>query len=883
MHTAPIPMPKPGLYPFWFWNGVQDEAMIDEQLRLMKEGACRGVVLHSRHGNKIPYLSGRWFELVAHACETAERLGLKIWLYDEDGYPSGNAGGQVQRLRPDLRQKHLVFEYAGTDPEAPAFAAYDVPAYGLLDEAAVAKGTPALRFKLEYVDRHVDAFSREAGELFVSLTHTQYAQHLSRYFGGVVEAVYTDDECFQIYSGFGVPWSEVLDAEYTREHGEPLAAVLPLLVEDLPGADAARNRFYRCARRVFLENFIGPQIEWCHRHGLAYLGHLCGDEGPTRNAVKNFGSVMPFMLAEDVPSIDDYLCERVDQRYLSAPLNSGGTRMLSHDNRRLFTLLIYKFASSVANQFKDGLVSVEDLTFLSWRVQPEFIQAQMLYELAMGANLMTPHAYYYTVGGGTKYDCPPSYFFQQPFHGVFGRCCVEWTRAAELLLRGDFHADCLVVYPDRVFEMEAGTELIPAFEPRLPRARMTPDEFDVRFNELLLELARRHIGFELGDDAIMAERGAAGNGVLTLGARSYTTVVRLADVPVTEVTERLLEKFAANGGRVLTVPPDGFAAFDALAPDIALSGAGNEEILVHARNNNGFREAFLVNLSGRALSPALEVGGRFVVCGACGTAGFRATGGLPPEFVLEAGAACFILPPDAPCGVVPFEETAFNGGAEWEETAPVSIDRLRGNVAALPRTAGFKFGLEPGATVDAVYAENLHGAGLHINGGAAGVALPHHPCDACFEGVDVSGLCRPGENRVALDAACDMVYLEGEFMFEDGVLKTPRPLATGDLARNGLPHYWGGVDYTFEFTGRHALMRLDLAGGAAKVFVNGAFAGHVFGRPAVVRIGALCADDNTATVRVYNTAANFITAEPAPFGLVKAEITRHGGTETHGS
>ena len=117
--------PKPGVYPFWFWNGVQEESRIAEQLEAMKAGGCRGVVLHSREGNRIPYLSERWFELVLHSCDCAKRLGLTIWLYDEDGYPSGNAGMQVQKLRPDLRQKQMLFAYAGTDPDTPAYAAYD--------------------------------------------------------------------------------------------------------------------------------------------------------------------------------------------------------------------------------------------------------------------------------------------------------------------------------------------------------------------------------------------------------------------------------------------------------------------------------------------------------------------------------------------------------------------------------------------------------------------------------------------------------------------------------------------------------------------------------------------------------------------------------------
>ena len=177
-----------------------------------------------------------------------------------------------------------------------------------------------------------------------------------------------------------------------------------MLVEDLPGADAVRFNFYGLASKLILKNFIEPQVDWCRKNGLAYTGHLCGDEGPTRMCIKNFGTSMPYMLAEDIPAIDDYLCELMDHGYLRNPINGPETRFLHHDPNRLFTLYIYKCASSIANQFKDGLVSAEVLTFLGWNIQPDFLNTQMMFELGMGVNLMTTNEYYYTLGDGTRND-----------------------------------------------------------------------------------------------------------------------------------------------------------------------------------------------------------------------------------------------------------------------------------------------------------------------------------------------------------------------------------------------------------------------------------------------------------------------------------------------
>ena len=77
---------------FWFWNGDQQEAEITRQLELAAAGGLRGMAIHARSGNQTDYMSDRWIVLTRHSCEEALRLGLDIWLYDEEGFPSGTVG-----------------------------------------------------------------------------------------------------------------------------------------------------------------------------------------------------------------------------------------------------------------------------------------------------------------------------------------------------------------------------------------------------------------------------------------------------------------------------------------------------------------------------------------------------------------------------------------------------------------------------------------------------------------------------------------------------------------------------------------------------------------------------------------------------------------------
>jgi hypothetical protein len=53
------------------------------------------------------YLSARWFELMRRVVKEFLRLGLVPYLYDENSYPSGLAGGHVPARVPDARSRYV--------------------------------------------------------------------------------------------------------------------------------------------------------------------------------------------------------------------------------------------------------------------------------------------------------------------------------------------------------------------------------------------------------------------------------------------------------------------------------------------------------------------------------------------------------------------------------------------------------------------------------------------------------------------------------------------------------------------------------------------------------------------------------------------------------
>lgn len=87
--------------PLMVWNGEVTEAVIDRQLADYKAQGVEAFFIHPRPGLISEYLSPRWEALVRHAATRARELGMHLWIYDENSYPSGFAGGHVPDRMPE--------------------------------------------------------------------------------------------------------------------------------------------------------------------------------------------------------------------------------------------------------------------------------------------------------------------------------------------------------------------------------------------------------------------------------------------------------------------------------------------------------------------------------------------------------------------------------------------------------------------------------------------------------------------------------------------------------------------------------------------------------------------------------------------------------------
>ena len=73
-----------------------------------------GFFMHSRVGLVTQYLSDEWFDIIRKCAEYGYKKGLQAWLYDEDRWPSGAAGGYVTQYK-EFRQKMIVLSRSDPD------------------------------------------------------------------------------------------------------------------------------------------------------------------------------------------------------------------------------------------------------------------------------------------------------------------------------------------------------------------------------------------------------------------------------------------------------------------------------------------------------------------------------------------------------------------------------------------------------------------------------------------------------------------------------------------------------------------------------------------------------------------------------------------------
>ena len=109
--------------PFWSWNTKLEKDELLWQIEQLKAMGFGGFHMHSRSGMNTEYLGDEFMDMVKACNEKAKAEEMVTWLYDEDRWPSGAAGGIVTKDKR-YRQRYLLMTVTPINAETDFDKAY---------------------------------------------------------------------------------------------------------------------------------------------------------------------------------------------------------------------------------------------------------------------------------------------------------------------------------------------------------------------------------------------------------------------------------------------------------------------------------------------------------------------------------------------------------------------------------------------------------------------------------------------------------------------------------------------------------------------------------------------------------------------------------------
>lgn len=649
----------------------------------MHDMKMRGFFMHARGGLETEYLSEEWYDCIKACVDEAKKLGMEAWAYDENGWPSGFAGGKLLD-DPDNHAVYLEPKFTETYPEE-TDAALAVYAIG-------ADGRPSItrspidgchRYLTVYKRKdssYVDTMRDDVTEKFIKETHVEYQKRLGDDFGGAMPGFFTDEP--QYYRG-ATPFSERMEKWFEDEYGYSVLDALPALFYDYGGAEKYRYDYHKMTNRKFTENFSKKIYDWAEANGVKITGHFI-EEQSLSGQMLCCGDIMPQYMYEHIPGMD----------YLG---------------RGLQTDLPTKQLGSACAQLGRKEVLSEMFACCGWDVTPSELKHIAELQYSSGVNIMCQHLYPYSIRGQRKRDYPAHYSEHDLWQEHLRAFDEYFNNLGYMLAMGTEYADTLVIHPIHSAWLTYK---------RIDHANSV-SKLDDELRDLAYLLSGNQITYHFGDETMMAELASVNGRKLRVGLCEYRKVIIPACDTLDGSTVAFIKEFMKNGGKVYTFRGRIPTRIDGSPADLSFLGAcedisdsatferfRNEEAIVVTHTENVTardlrmmvrqteygRLIYLTNLSNkefRSLKVNIKGGEKFGKLDISTLAlsplhGRQTENGC--ELIVElAGSEAVILTEYEAPDLLPFEEPAERKCIKFN--APFKVTKLPENMLTLNRAS----------------------------------------------------------------------------------------------------------------------------------------------------------------------------------------------------
>lgn len=529
--------------PLWDWNDKITEEGIDFHMKKFKEGGLGGVFVHPRPGLLTEYLSEDWHHLFDYTVRKAKELDMKVWIYDENSYPSGFAGGHVPAQMPESYIHGTGLKYEVQEIFKPDTVIYEaiisqennkfIDITSSKDSYIGKKGVFYL-FQKTYGSKsywygnfpYVDLLQKGVTQKFLEITMKGYEKYNKDEFGKTLMGSFTDEPNLEAAMGpkTAFRWTPDLYEEFQKRWGYDLKVNLPSVADEIGNWKKVRHDYYELLLEMFIDRFAKPYGKYCEDNGLKFTGHYWEHGWPKPTDGSDEAS---FYLYHQMPGVD-----MLGNEYV--PGGQGG----QFGNTRAVREL-----GSSANQTGHKRTLSETYGGAGWEISFANLKKLADWQGVMGVNFVNQHLSYYTIKGVRKFDYPPSFTYHEPWWKDYKEMGDYLGRISMAMASGEQINKAIIIQPNTTAWM---------YFSRTTK-NPTPDSIQNNFKSFVYRLERNHFEYDLGSENVLKTIGSVKNGNLIVGKRTYQLVILPESMQnLDKNTVALLKNYLSEGGKILS-------------------------------------------------------------------------------------------------------------------------------------------------------------------------------------------------------------------------------------------------------------------------------------------------------------------------------------------
>lgn len=529
--------------PFWVWNNDVSKEDIDYTLTRYKEKGFGGVFIHPRYGLITEYLSNEWFKLVEYSLQKAEELDLNVWLYDENSFPSGFAGGHVPAQMPESNSEGVALQAHFTDvlsiPDKlervkHVFKKENNSWINITETHQNELGKTGEYCVLDLNDyetskwfagySYIDLLKPGVSEKFIEITMPGYEKSIGHEFGKRVPGIFTDEPNTNTRNAGPIRYTPDLYQQFEKQWGYQLEPHLMSLISETGDYKKIRHNYQSTILNLFIERWSKPWHKYTEEKNLQWTGHYWEHGWPSP---KEGPDNMAMYAWHQTPGIDMLFNSEKER-----PDQFGNIRNV-------------KELSSVANQFERHRTLSETYGAAGWELTFNDMKRLGDWEYVLGVNFMNQHLSYISMVGDRKHDFPQSFGTHSPYWGVY-RYQTDYFARLSLALSSGFQRNNILV-------IEPTTTAWMYYNPSDKENRQMMDVKN-KFEPFLTQLEKFQVEYDLGCENIIKDHGKVEGKKFIINKAIYDLIILPPGIEnLDKSTFDLVKQLAENGGQIFQV------------------------------------------------------------------------------------------------------------------------------------------------------------------------------------------------------------------------------------------------------------------------------------------------------------------------------------------